>query len=50
MFVVAGTELIVKRPATREQRADWLHRFCARGMRGMGIEINVEGYFPSGER
>ena len=46
MFVVAGTELLVKRPATREQRADWLHRFCARGLRGMGIEISVEGVFP----
>jgi lyso-ornithine lipid O-acyltransferase len=46
MFVVFGTELAVKRPATREQRADWLHRFCARAMRGMGIEINVTGEFP----
>jgi 1-acyl-sn-glycerol-3-phosphate acyltransferase len=46
MFVVFGTELAVKRPATREQRADWLHRFCARAMRGMGIEISVEGEFP----
>src|ERR1700751_6091441 len=46
MFVVAGTELLVKRPTTREQRADWLHRFCARGIRGMGIEISVEGVFP----
>ena len=47
MFVVAGTELLVKRPATREQRADWLHRFCARAMRGLGIEIRVEGMFPA---
>lgn len=46
MFVVAGTELAVRRPATREQRADWLHRFCARAMRGMGIEISVTGEFP----
>jgi 1-acyl-sn-glycerol-3-phosphate acyltransferase len=46
MFVVAGTELAVKRPATREERADWLHRFCARAMRGMGIEISVVGTFP----
>lgn len=46
MFVVAGTELAVKRPATREQRADWLHRFCARAMRGLGIEICVVGKFP----
>jgi 1-acyl-sn-glycerol-3-phosphate acyltransferase len=47
MFVVAGTELLVKRPATREERADWLHRFCARGIRKMGIEITVEGAFPA---
>jgi 1-acyl-sn-glycerol-3-phosphate acyltransferase len=46
MFIEAGTELAVKRPATREQRADWLHRFCARAMKGMGIEINVVGKFP----
>jgi len=46
MFVVSGMELAVKRPATREQRADWLHRFCARAMRGMGIEISVMGEFP----
>jgi lyso-ornithine lipid O-acyltransferase len=46
MFVVAGTELAVKRPATREQRADWLHRFCAQAMQGMRIEIDVVGKFP----
>lgn len=46
MFVVFGTELAVKHPATREQRADWLHRFCARAMREMGIEIGVTGEFP----
>lgn len=46
MFVVAGTELAVKRPSTREQRADWLHRFCARAMRGLGIVVSVEGAFP----
>jgi len=46
MFVVAGTELAIKRPSTREERADWLHRFCARALRGMGIEIRVVGRFP----
>jgi 1-acyl-sn-glycerol-3-phosphate acyltransferase len=46
MFVVFGTELAVKHPATREQRADWLHRFCARAMRRLGIEISVVGEFP----
>jgi 1-acyl-sn-glycerol-3-phosphate acyltransferase len=46
MFVVAGTELAVKQPRTREERADWLHRFCARAVKGMGIEIHVSGSFP----
>lgn len=46
MFVVAGTELALKQPKTREDRADWLHRFCARAVRGMGIEIKVSGSFP----
>jgi 1-acyl-sn-glycerol-3-phosphate acyltransferase len=46
MFIVAGTELAVKRPATREARADWLHRFCARAVRGLGLEIDVTGEFP----
>lgn len=45
-FAVYGTELLVKRPKTREARADWLHRFAARAMRGLGIEIEVEGAFP----
>jgi lyso-ornithine lipid O-acyltransferase len=46
MFVEAGTELIMKRPRTREERADWLHRFCARALRRMQIEIRVMGVFP----
>jgi lyso-ornithine lipid O-acyltransferase len=46
MFIVAGTELAVKRPATREQRADWLHRFCARAVRGLKIDVCVIGEFP----
>ncbi len=46
MFVVAGTELALTRPKTREQRADWLHRFCARAIERMGIEVDVAGRFP----
>ncbi|WP_433975409.1 lysophospholipid acyltransferase family protein [Tunturiibacter lichenicola] len=46
MFVVAGTELALKRPSTREERADWLHRFCASSLRGMGIDVSVVGSFP----
>jgi 1-acyl-sn-glycerol-3-phosphate acyltransferase len=46
MFVEAGAELLVKRPATREARADWLHRFAARAIRRLGIEVDVIGEFP----
>ncbi len=46
MFAEAGAELLVRRPATREARADWLHRFAARAIRGLGIEIDVVGRFP----
>jgi 1-acyl-sn-glycerol-3-phosphate acyltransferase len=45
-FVVYGTELLVKRPATREARADWLHRFAASALHGLGVQLEVEGSFP----
>jgi lyso-ornithine lipid O-acyltransferase len=45
-FISAGTELLVRRPVTREDRADWLHRFCARAVRGLGLEIIAAGDFP----
>jgi len=37
---------MVKRPATREQRAEWLHQFCGRAVRGMGIAMKAQGRFP----
>lgn len=46
LFVYAGAELILTRPATRAQRAEWLHRFCARAMRTLGIGLRLEGKFP----
>jgi 1-acyl-sn-glycerol-3-phosphate acyltransferase len=46
MFVEAGAELLVRHPATREARADWLHRFAARAIRRLGIEVDVIGEFP----
>jgi 1-acyl-sn-glycerol-3-phosphate acyltransferase len=46
-FVRYGTELLVKRPTTREARADWLHRFCAAALKGLGIDVVVVGDFPS---
>jgi 1-acyl-sn-glycerol-3-phosphate acyltransferase len=45
-FIEASGELIVDRPETRQQRAEWLHRFCARAMKGMGISVSVTGRFP----
>jgi 1-acyl-sn-glycerol-3-phosphate acyltransferase len=47
MFVEAGAELILKRPATREKRAEWLHNFCARSLRRMGITVTMQGSFPT---
>jgi 1-acyl-sn-glycerol-3-phosphate acyltransferase len=46
IFAYGALELIVKRPATREQRAEWLHQFSARAMRAMGIAVRAEGRFP----
>ena len=45
-FVRYGTELLVRRPTTREARADWLHRFCAAALKGLEIEVAVVGSFP----
>jgi 1-acyl-sn-glycerol-3-phosphate acyltransferase len=46
MFVYATLELIVQRPATRQQRAEWLHRFCTRALCGMGVAVRQQGTFP----
>ncbi len=46
MFVEAATELLISRPSTRVRRADWLHRFCARAMRRLGVTVTVHGSFP----
>ena len=45
-FVVYGTELLIRRPSTREARADWLHRFAASALHGLGVELHVTGSFP----
>lgn len=47
MFVGASAELVVKRPQTRAARADWLHRFAARALRRLEIEVSVEGAYPT---
>jgi lyso-ornithine lipid O-acyltransferase len=46
MFFYASAELLITRPSTRELRADWLHRFCARAMKRMRIEVRVVGQYP----
>lgn len=46
-FVRFGTELLVRRPSTREARAEWLHRFSSSALKGLGIEINASGAFPT---
>ena len=46
-FAWYGVELLVTQPKTREARADWLHRFCAAALDGMGLKLTVEGSFPA---
>lgn len=45
-FARFGAELLIKRPSTREARAEWLHRFAASAIAGLGIEIEASGNFP----
>jgi 1-acyl-sn-glycerol-3-phosphate acyltransferase len=45
-FVRFGVELLVRRPRTRQARAEWLHRFCASALRGFDVTLTVEGEFP----
>ena len=46
-FFEASGELIVDQPETRQLRAEWLHNFCARAMKGMGIPVALTGEFPA---
>ncbi|ADW68121.1 lysophospholipid acyltransferase family protein [Granulicella tundricola] len=46
-FTWFGLELLIRRPATRQARADWLHRFCAAALRGFDVKLTVEGEFPA---
>lgn len=45
-FVRYGLELLLVRPESRQARADWLHRFCAAAVAGLGVELTIEGSFP----
>ena len=46
IFAYGAMALVAKRPATRVQRAEWLHRYAALMLRAMGIAFRVEGHFP----
>ena len=46
IFAYATLELIAKHPSTRQQRAEWLHHFCLRAIRWMGIAVRWQGTFP----
>jgi 1-acyl-sn-glycerol-3-phosphate acyltransferase len=46
IFVYATLELIAKHPSTRQQRAEWLHHFCARAARQMRIAVRQQGPYP----
>jgi 1-acyl-sn-glycerol-3-phosphate acyltransferase len=46
IILYAAGELLVTRPATRVERAEWLHRVCARAVARMGIQIRAVGCYP----
>ena len=46
LILCGALEVIVKRPATRQQRAEWLHQLCARAIHTMGVLVHCEGSFP----
>jgi 1-acyl-sn-glycerol-3-phosphate acyltransferase len=46
VFAYATFQLLVQRPATHRQRAEWLHRFCLRAVRRMDIAVRCHGAFP----
>jgi 1-acyl-sn-glycerol-3-phosphate acyltransferase len=46
IFAYATLQLIAKRPSTRQQRAEWLHQFCVRAIRWMGLAVRRQGTFP----
>ncbi len=46
IFAYGGVVLVLKRPATRAQRAEWLHHYAALMLRSMDITVRHEGCFP----
>ena len=45
-FGYACMELLLHRPRNKREGAEWLHRFCARVIRGFGVTVTVQGEFP----
>ncbi len=46
VFAYATLQLLIQRPATHQQRAEWLHQFCLRAIRRMGFTVRQHGTFP----
>jgi len=46
VFAYATVQLIIQRPATPRQRAEWLHKFCLRANRRLGFAVRQHGIFP----
>lgn len=46
VFFYAGMQLLFRRPQTRVERAEWLHGFCARAMKRLGVRVEVQGPVP----
>jgi 1-acyl-sn-glycerol-3-phosphate acyltransferase len=46
LFAYATLELLVKRPLTRQQRAEWAHQFSARVLCRMCVAVRLHGMFP----
>ena len=46
LFLYGAIDLLIERPATRVDRAEWLHRFAGKMMRTMKISTRLEGKFP----
>lgn len=46
LFLHAGAKLLLEQPTSRIARADWLHQFCARALRRLEVQVEVNGDFP----
>ena len=46
LLLYGALELIAKRPATRDRQTEWLHRFCERTLRSLGISVLYRGACP----